>query len=335
MLDHAMTRWSVLTGAAVALAALAGPAAQAETSWDLPLAWPAGNFHVENAETFAAKVAEATDGEVVITVHPGGSLGFKGPEMLKAVRDGLVPIGDILLNQQVGEAPFLGIESVPYLASGYDEIAALHEFSRPVYDDIAEEFNQKILYMVPWPGQAVYSTREIVTLDDVAGLQIRVVDKNGLDFMNALGAAPRQLPWGEVVPALASGAIQGVTTSSSSGVDGKFWEFLGFMNRFNWQSASNMVNVNLDAWNALAPEDQAAIEQVAAELEPVFWEVSQKEDAAKLETLADNGVKITEPTPELRAQLLETAQPMWQQFIDEVGPQAEEVVGAYRAQTGR
>jgi TRAP-type C4-dicarboxylate transport system substrate-binding protein len=314
---------------------LAGPAVQAETNWDLPLAWPAGNFHVENAEAFAAKVAEATDGEVVITVHPGGSLGFKGPEMLKAVRDGLVPIGDILLNQQVGEAPFLGIESVPYLASGYEEIAALHEFSRPVYDEIAEEFNQKILYMVPWPGQAVYSTREIVTLDDVAGLQIRVVDKNGLDYMSALGAAPRQLPWGEVVPALASGAIEGVTTSSSSGVDGKFWEFLGFMNRFNWQSASNMVNVNLDAWNALSPEHQAAIEQVAAELEPVFWEVSQKEDAAKLKTLADNGVKITEPTPELRARLLETAQPMWQQFIDEVGPKADEVVGAYRAQTGK
>lgn len=335
MLDHPMTRRIALAGTVMALAMLAGPTAQAATNWDLPLAWPAGNFHVENAETFAAKVAEATDGEVQITVHPGGSLGFKGPEMLKAVRDGLVPIGDILLNQQIGEAPFLGIESVPYLASGYDEIKALHEFSRPVYDEIAAEFNQKILYMVPWPGQAVYSTREIVALDDLEGLKIRVVDKNGLDFMNALGAAPRQMPWGEVVPALASGAIEGVTTSSSSGVDGKFWEFLGFMNRFNWQSASNMVNVNLDAWNALPPEHQAAIEQVAAELEPVFWDVSRQEDEEKLETLADNGIKITEPTPELRAKLLETAQPMWQEFIDGAGPEAEAVVGAYRAETGK
>ena len=312
-----------------------GLSAAAETAWDLPLAWPAGNFHVKNAEVFAEKVAEATGGEVQITVHPGGSLGFKGPEMLKAVRDGLVPIGDVLLNQQVGEAPFLGIESVPYLASGYEEIAALHEFSRPVYDEIAAEFNQKILYMVPWPGQAVYSKNEIVTLDDVQGLKLRVVDKNGLDYMNALGGAPRQMPWGEVVPALASGAIEGVTTSSSSGVDGKFWEFLGFMNRFNWQSASNMMNVNLDAWNALSPEHQQAIEELAAELEGEFWDVSRAEDEEKLKTLGDNGVKITEPSDELREKLLETAKPMWQAFIDEAGPKAEEVIAAYREKTGK
>lgn len=312
---------------------LAGAADAA--NWDLPMAWPAGNFHVENAETFADAVRAATDGEVDITVHPGGALGFKGPEMLKAVRDGLVPIGDLLLNQQVGEAPFLGIESVPYLASGYAEIAALHEFSRPVYEEIAADFNQKILYMVPWPGQGVYSTEEIVTLDDLEGLPMRVVDKNGLEFMSALGAAPRQMPWGDVVPALASGAIEGVTTSSSSGVDGKFWEFMGYMNRFNWQSASNMITVNLDAWNALSPEHQAVIAAVAAELEPQFWEVSRAEDEAKLEELAENGMKITEPTPELRAELLETAKPMWDAFIEEVGPPAGRVITAYREKMGK
>ncbi len=319
--------------AALALTVYAGAATAA--NWDLPMAWPQGNFHVQNAEVFADEVREATDGAVDITVHPGGALGFKGPEMLKAVRDGLVPIGDILLNQQVGEAPFLGIESVPYLASGYAEIEALHEFSRPVYEEIAADFNQKILYMVPWPGQGVYSTEEIVTLEDLEGLSMRVVDKNGLEFMSALGAAPRQMPWGDVVPALASGAIEGVTTSSSSGVDGKFWEFMGYMNRFNWQSASNMVTVNLDAWNALEPEHREAIEEVAARLEPEFWEVSRKEDEEKLATLAENGMKVTEPTPELRADLLEVAKPMWQEFIDDVGPPAGEVIAAYREQTGK
>ncbi|MGI9418650.1 MAG: C4-dicarboxylate ABC transporter substrate-binding protein, partial [Geminicoccaceae bacterium] len=110
---------------------------------------------------------------------------------------------------------------------------------------------------------------------------------------------------------------------------------LGFMNRFNWQSASNMMNVNLDAWNALSPEHQQAIEELAAELEGEFWDVSRAEDEEKLKTLGDNGVKITEPTDELREKLLETAKPMWQAFIDEAGPKAEGVIAAYREKTGK
>lgn len=322
-----------LGAGAMALALSTG--ASAATTWDMPFAWPAGNFHVENGERFAEEVRKATDGEVTINIHPGGSLGLKGPEMLAAVRDGIVPIGDILLNQQVGQAPFLGIESVPYLASGYDEIKALHEFSRPVYDQIAEQFNQKILYMVPWPGQGVYSKHEITATEDMRGLKIRVVDKNGLNFMSALGAAPKQLPWGEVVPSLASGAIDGVTTSSSSGVDGKFWEFMGHLNRFNWQSASNMVTVNLDAWNELSAEHREAIEQVAARLEPEFWEVSRAEDESKLQALRDNGMKVTEPNPELKAKLLETALPMWDAFVKEAGEPAGEVIAKYRAKVGK
>src|SRR3546814_2511713 len=70
----------VLAAAAVA----AATSAQAETNWDLPLAWPPGNLHVENAQAFADAVKEGTNGELVITLHPGGALGFKGPEMLRS-----------------------------------------------------------------------------------------------------------------------------------------------------------------------------------------------------------------------------------------------------------
>ncbi len=318
-----------------AAAVAAASSAQAATNWDLPLAWPAGNLHVKNAQTFADAVQKATDGELVITLHPGGALGFKGPEMLRAVQDGLVPIGDILLNQQVGEEPFFGIESVPYLAAGYDEVEKLQEFARPVYEELAKKRNQKILYIVPWPGQAVYSKNPINAVADLKGFRIRVVDKNGLDFFSGLGAAPKQLPWGDVVPSLASGAIDGVTTSSSSGVDGKFWEFLGDMNRFNWQSASNMVNVNLDAWNALKPEQREVVEKLAKEMEPKFWQVSKDEDEAKLNTLRENGITITEPSPELKADLLKVAEPMWDDFIKSAGPQAKDVIGRYRTAAGK
>lgn len=294
----------------------------------MSVVWPEGNFHTQNALAFAEAVKEATEGEVVITVHSGGALGIKGPEGMAAVRDGLVPIADILLNQQVGEAPILGIETLPYLAPTMPDLALLHKFYRPKLEEVAESMNQKLLYLVPWPGQAVFAPNPINSLDDIKGLTIRVVDANGSSFFEALGATPVQMPWGEVVPSLAAGTIKGVTTSSSSGVDGAFWEFTKHMSTFNWQASSNAVMVNLDAWNALEPETRAAIEATAARMEGQFWLNSKAEDAKKLAILQEHGIEITQPSPELRAALLEKAKPLWDDFKARV-PDAAPYVDAY------
>src|SRR5437667_120473 len=75
------------TGAVLTSTALARNASAA-TNLDLATVWPDGNFHTTNAKKFAEEVGKATGGEVKITVQAGGSLGFKGPEQLRAVRDG-------------------------------------------------------------------------------------------------------------------------------------------------------------------------------------------------------------------------------------------------------
>ena len=323
-----MKQGRILAFAAACALGLGVSAALAETAWDMSVVWPEGNFHTQNALAFAEAVKEATNGEVVITVHSGGALGIKGPEGMAAVRDGLVPIADILLNQQVGEAPILGIETLPYLAPTMPDLALLHKFYRPELEEVAESMNQKLLYMVPWPGQAVFAPNPINSLDDIKGLTIRVVDANGSSFFEALGATPVQMPWGEVVPSLAAGTIKGVTTSSSSGVDGAFWEFTKHMSTFNWQASSNAVMVNLDAWNALEPETRAAIEATAARMEGQFWLNSKAEDAKKLAILQEHGIEITQPSPELRAALLEKAKPLWDDFKARV-PDAAPYVDAY------
>lgn len=313
-----------------ACAVAAGTVAIAETNWDMSIVWPEGNFHTQNAIAFAEAVKEATDGEVVITVHSGGALGIKGPEGMAAVRDGLVPIAEVLLNQQVGEAPVLGIETLPYIAPTLDDLKFLHEFFRPKLDEVAEQMNQKVLYIVPWPGQGLYTPNKIETLADMRGLTIRVVDANGTEFFEALGATPIQMPWGEVVPSLAAGTVRGVTTSSSSGVDGTFWEFMKHFNTINWQSSSNALVVNLDAWNALDPEIQTVIEETARNLEPQFWQNSMDEDAEKIAVLEEHGMEVTQTSPELRAELLEKAQPLWDRFKARV-PDSVEILDAYLA----
>ena len=248
---YAAKRAAVALASATLLSVSLTATAVAETEWDLPLAWPDGNFHVENAKTFAKVVEQVTGGEITINIHPGGSLGFKGPEMLNAVGDGLVPVGEMLLNQQVGERKILGLETQPYIIEDLDQLAVFHKHFRPAIERVAAEYNQKVLYVVPWPRQYVYTKVEARGVADLAGIKIRTYNDTTTEMFNRIGMTSVQLPWGEVVPSLAAGTIDAVTTSASSGVDGKFWEFLTHMYPTSHVWSSNMVSVNLDAWNDL------------------------------------------------------------------------------------
>lgn len=319
---------------ALALFAVTGGAAMA-VEWDMPSHYPAGNFHVEGMQRFADEVKEATNGEVVINVHPGGSLGFKGPDMLAAVRDGLVPIGNTAFNIAIGEEPVFGLEGQPFLISDYDDLAIFHKYFRPVVNKIMEEkHNQKVLYVVPWPRQYLHSKIDVKSIDDIQGVKVRTTQKSVTDMFNRLGMVSVQLPWGEVVPALATGTIDAVTTSSSSGVDGKFWEFLTDFTPTNHVWNSEMFPVNLDAWAELTPEQQQAIEEVAARLEPELWEVSKQEDATRSQILIDNGMALDPLPAELQVEMGKRTEPMLIEFLEAV-PESQPIVEGYFAEIGR
>ena len=292
--------------------------ASAATSLDLATVWPDGNFHTTNAKRFAEEVGKVTGGEVKITVQAGGSLGFKGPEQLRAVRDGLVPLADILNIQQIGDEPMLGTESIPFLVGSDQELKILHKYLRPEYEAIAAKNNQKVLYMVPWPTQYLHLKVKTDTLDGLKGVKIRVPDKNAQDMCAAVGMAPVLIPWGETIPALASGAVAGVSTSSVSGVDGKFWEFLKYVYPTNHTWSCQMVNVNNDTWKKFSPAHQKAIEELAKKLEPDFWAASLKADTDSLKRLTDGGMEVVKIPPAMMKDFQAKTAPLQDAFLKRV-----------------
>ncbi|MEM6464334.1 MAG: TRAP transporter substrate-binding protein [Pseudomonadota bacterium] len=320
--------------AALAVVTLFAQPGQADVRWDLTTAWPDSNFHTVNAKLFADEVSKATDGEVVIEVKAGGQLGFKGPELLSAVRDGLVPMADILSVLQVGIEPVLGAEGIPFLAGSADELRVLHKHLRPLYDEVAMRNNQKILYMVPWPTQYLHMKLKVSSLDELADIKVRGPDKSAVDMLNAVGMTGVLIPWAELIPALASGAVDGVSTSGVSGVDGKFWEFLDYLYPTNHIWSSQIVTVNLDAWAELTPEQQAIVEGLGDQMQSAFWENSLVADQDSRKTLVDNGLEIVEMPEQMMVEFRERTEPLFDAFIERA-PEAEAPLRAYLNEVGR
>jgi len=316
-----------------ALAAGAALPAAAQVEWDVAIPWGATEFHTVNAQTFADAVKEATDGAVTMTIHPGGSLGIRANESLRAVEDGAVPMAEFALFQNVGDLPLLGIESIPFLIEDYEELKVMHELVRPTWEAQLAERNQKALYMVPWPSQNFFTKEPVETLADLEGMRFRTYDANTATMISNLGAVPLQMNNADILPALATGKLDAVMTSGSTAVAQKYWEFLNHTYNTNHLWASNALVVGLDYWEELTQEQQETVERIAAEMEPGFWAVSEAEHAKRMAQLEENGMTVQAPSPELAAAMREATAGAADAFAERV-PGSAEIIEAFEARTG-
>lgn len=282
---------------------------------DLNAVYGATSFHTQGAMDFAKRVEQHSGGSVQVTVHPGGSLGFKGPELLKVVKDGQVPMSDILMGVVAGSAHVYGVSSLPRLVKSYDEAKALYADCKPLYEKTAKRWNQKLLYAAPWPPSGLVTKKEIKTSADIKGIKTRTYDKNGAEFLRAMGGMPLSMPWGEVYASLRTGMIDSVLTSSESAKNGKFWEVLSHFEPINYAYPLNMVTINLDYWNALTKDQQAAMEKAAAETEAAQWAASEARSEKALKIISERGIRIIAENATLTAELDASAAEIQKQFL--------------------
>ena len=275
----------------------------AKTNWNANSVWPPKNLHSVGLTDFAEKVKKATNGELEMVVHTGGALGFKGPDLLKAVRDGLVPVSDMLISGVAGDEKIFQIVTLPFLVRDFDELRLLIEIAYPYFDKSAQKWGQKILYIAPWPGAGLWTKNKITTLEEMKGLKTRTYDKNGALVMEAVGATPFALPFSEVYTSLQTGLIDSVMTSSPTAVDGKFWEVLKYYEPLFITAATDMVTVNLNAFQKLPKAQQDILVKIGKEMEETMWANVKKWDKEQEAISNKNGIETVKPSTKVIGEL--------------------------------
>jgi len=314
---------------------MASVGASAQVKLDISVPWGPNEFHSLNAARFAERVTQETKGEVVMTTHPGGTLGVKANESMRAIGEGVVPMGDFALFQNASRGAAMAVETLPFLVGNYDQLKTMHTYFRPVWDGILAKSNQKALYIVPWPNQFFFVKKPLATVDDLKGLKMRSLDKLTTDWINRLGMTPVQMTNLEILQALGSGMLEGVPTSAGTAVSQKYWDFMkyGYMTNHIW--ASNVMSINLDTWKKLTPAQQATIERVAKELEPQFWEVSKQDHEKKVAVLKENGMNVAPAPKAMVDEMVKRTQPLWETYAKPMGDDALAALATYRKEIGK
>jgi TRAP-type C4-dicarboxylate transport system substrate-binding protein len=315
--------------ATTAVLAMTASAALAE-SWDMPVAYADTNYHTDVAKQFAQCVGTATGGEIEITVHPAGSL-FKGNEIKRAVQTGQAPIGERLLSAHENENPIFGIDSVPFLATTFNQSQALWDAAKPTFEQILDEQNLVLLYSTPWPPQGLYTKKPIEAVGDLQGLKFRSYNTMTARIAELTGMVPVQIEAAELSQALATGVAESMFTSGATGYDQKVWEQLSHFYEVNAWMPRNSVFVNKDTWGGVSDANKMAI-QACADFAAYagFWRAQQYTDFT-LGQLAANGMQVQPPGDQLRADLNEIGNTVVQEWTEKAGAQGQAIIDEYKA----
>jgi TRAP-type C4-dicarboxylate transport system substrate-binding protein len=314
---------------AAAVVALSAGFAGAETKWDMPTAYPATNFHTENADQFAKDVEKATGGKLKIQIHAGASL-FKAPEIKRAVQGNQAQIGEILLVNFENENPIYGADGVPFLATSYADATKLWKAQKPMIAALLEKQGMAVLYAVPWPPQGIYSKKPLASAADMKGLKFRSYSPATSRLAELVGAQPVTIQAAELPQALATGVVESFISSGSTGYDSKTYEHIK-----NWYDTQawlpkNAVIVNKKALESLGKAEQDAVAKAAAAAETRGWKISEEKNGWYLDQLRAKGMTIHKPSAQLTADLKKAGESLLADWLKKSGAEGQKLVADYK-----
>jgi len=315
-----------LTAFAVGLCAASAVVAE---SWDMPTPYGDSTFHTVNIRQFAADVETATNGGLTITVHSAGSL-FPHGEIKNAVRSRKVAAGEFFLSTLSNEDLAFGIDSQPFVATSYADAMKLWAAQKPVITELLAKQDLMPLFSVPWPAQGLYTNGEITNVDCLAGLRFRAYNAALEQFATLAKAAPVQVEASEIAPAFATGQVEAMIRSPSTGANSKAWDFVSHYTAIDAWVPKNIVVVNKRVFDRLDGDTQAAVLAVVAAAETRGWEMSAAEAAEETQTMADNGMTIVQPSDDLVAGLKDIGAAMLENWNAKARDDAKVILSQYQ-----
>ncbi len=248
---------------------LAAPAlAQGRLQWRMVTSWPRDlPGPGVSARRIAERVRALTGGRFEIVVHAAGEI-VPALGVFDAVAAGTVPAGHTASFFHAAKVPAAqAFTTLPFGLAPLEHHAWLDAGGQAIWDRLYAPFGLKALAGGnTGPSMAGWFARAIDAPEDLRGLRIRVAGL-GAEMYRRLGASPVLVPPGEIFAALRSGVIDAVeflgpASDMAQGLHQAARHY--YAPGATKPNGSSELLIARPAFEALAPEFRAAIEQASA-----------------------------------------------------------------------
>ncbi len=266
---------------------------------------------------FKELVERRTDGAIVVNIYPAGQLGDEAA-MLDATKIGALQGTRSGLFERV--SPRLLVYTMPFL---FDGLGGIEKVTMgPIGDRIAAaaEAGGLIILTTGDAGgfrQFTNDVRPLVGPDDFVGLKVRTAGvKTIVKTLEAFGAVPVIVPYGETYAALKAGVAAGEENPFINIQAMRFYEVQKYLTVMNYQFHPDPFVVNPAWYRSLSNEHQRILKECAVESMRYNNRLVKIQNAEAYAALK-NAMQITELTGPQRQAFIDKVRPVYEAMIAE------------------
>jgi TRAP-type C4-dicarboxylate transport system substrate-binding protein len=255
---------TIFTTALVSAGLLAASAVQADDGmkheWRYASVAPPGTPWVGHGQAFRDALFENTGGAIDITMYNGGQLGTE-VNTLKQLSEGRIDIGGFSMTGISSIVPEMALALSPYLFNSYAEVDCTYDnYLTEVLSPLVEKAGFKIIQWNEVGWSNLMSQSKVITPDDMIALKMRASSSpNSRLFYQGVGTNGIFIPFMEMSSALQTGLIQGAFMATVPYVAMGFGKLAPHYTLTEDSHDAGAIMMNLDLWNSLSADNQAAI----------------------------------------------------------------------------
>ena len=228
-------------------------------------------------------IPAASKGQITADPAPYDQVGIPDDAVLRLLKLGAFDFASFDIAKVAGDDPKFEGCDLAGLTLTFDDARKACDAWRATVDKLMQQkWNAKLLAIGTAPPQALWCITEVKGFDDLKGKKLRVFTRTMVDFAQGIGAAPVNIAFREVIPALQNKVIDCAVTGTAVGNAAGWIEVTKYLMPLSLGWAINVHVVNLSTWRRLDPKVQAFLETEFKKFEDKFWQTMRDldEDAA-------------------------------------------------------
>ena len=241
-------------------------------------------------------VSERTKGRLGVKVYANGALGTE-KDTIEQLRIGALDMTRINVAPLNSVVPETLVTALPFL---FRDTAHMRKvLDGPIGEEILKAMEAQGLVGLAFydsGARSFYTVKKpIKALADMKGMKIRVQQSDlFVAMIQALGANPTPMPYGEVYTALKTGIVDAAENNWPSYESSRHFEAAKYYNQSEHSLVPEMLVFSKKVWDTLPKEDQALLRKAAKESVPYMRKLWDEREVKSRQVVEKAGIQTVQ-----------------------------------------